>query len=684
MVKHLGDRARRARLHRAEHPHLGRPTRTPAPAASPTSRRYNTAAPSTQTIDRPGERSSSFFDPQPADPQLYTFLLAQIAQAIERADDDLAPAAAGWGYERDRRAHAATAASRPTSPTTGSCTATARAPRTRTPRAPIHTIDPDVNVLRVDQVDARRPARPDRRVVDLRQPRDRHQGLVPVLQRRPPRLGDARLRAARPRAPAKVPRRPGGRQRLRQLQRGRHVGRPRPPRARGARTTSAASRRRRCSAPGAGRALVARGPRSTCAGRASASAARTTEDGPVADRSRGRPAVPDRLRGGARPALRRHRRALRGHAQRRRATGPQGNKIGDPCGRGAQRACRCWRCASAPRAIVSVPGEGTKEVGARIRAAVPGRGRRLAGSTASSSSGLANEFILYFTTPEEYDRQHYEGGNTHFGRSSSTSCRTELRQAGGHARPRRARAARPPSSTPTNGVSPDGPAVPGGRRRAARSSSSPATSRASSSAAHRAGRAARRASTARSTRAFVTAERRVQGAGWRADDDLGLAMLWKVDDDGVHDAQWEVPRDGPGRHVPPGRHREALPAGVGRVRRAARRARCTRRGRARRPGGRASRCATRRRCATSTSPTARRPRASPRCGSASAGAPCGCAAAGGGRCPCGCRPACRCASRPAPCATSTATAARTPSSCRAERLLGRLVGERALEQLQRA
>ena len=36
-------------------------------------------------------------------------------------------------------------------------------------------------------------------------------------------------------------------------------------------------------------------------------------------------------------------------------------------------------------------------------------------------SGLTNEFIQYITTPEEYDRQHYEGGSTFFGPAQSAA-----------------------------------------------------------------------------------------------------------------------------------------------------------------------------------------------------------------------------------------------------------------------
>jgi hypothetical protein len=46
-------------------------------------------------------------------------------------------------------------------------------------------------------------------------------------------------------------------------------------------------------------------------------------------------------------------------------------------------------------------------------------------------------------------------------------------------------------------------------------------------------------------RAFVRIERRA-GRAWRAyDSDLGLSVLWEVDDDGNYRALWEVPLDAP-------------------------------------------------------------------------------------------------------------------------------------------
>ena len=60
-------------------------------------------------------------------------------------------------------------------------------------------------------------------------------------------------------------------------------------------------------------------------------------------------------------------------------------------------------------------------------------------------SGLAGEFIQYLTTPEEYDRQHYEGGSTLYGPLSSNLLRQELAELSPPARARRARAGRLPA-----------------------------------------------------------------------------------------------------------------------------------------------------------------------------------------------------------------------------------------------
>jgi neutral ceramidase len=69
--------------------------------------------------------------------------------------------------------------------------------------------------------------------------------------------------------------------------------------------------------------------------------------------------------------------------------------------------------------LVAVPGELTTEMGARVKAAVLASARR-SGQAVSRVAivGLANQYASYFTTPEEYEAQHYEGASTLFGPAS--------------------------------------------------------------------------------------------------------------------------------------------------------------------------------------------------------------------------------------------------------------------------
>ena len=70
--------------------------------------------------------------------------------------------------------------------------------------------------------------------------------------------------------------------------------------------------------------------------------------------------------------------------------------------------------------IASVPGEPSIEVGRRIQAAMARSGATPAhGIHFTVVVGLAQEYTGYYTTPEEYDKQFYEGGHTVFGKWSS-------------------------------------------------------------------------------------------------------------------------------------------------------------------------------------------------------------------------------------------------------------------------
>ena len=532
MVKHLGEKlaargfSEQNILVSASHTHSG-------PAGFGNYPSLNTVAPSTQTITDP-TTFVDFFNAPPADPQLYAFLLTQIARAIERADDNLAPAAAGWGSERivgltrnrSLEAHLNNH---------GIVHAYGQGRPEEDPQGAIHTIDPDVNVLRVDHVKGRK-----RIPIGAWSTFANHGTVTKVdfkFYNGDHHASAMRVFEKRVRRAAKVPRKreivnvfgnsnegdmsagldnhgPAGSD---------YVGR-----------IEAASMFRAWR-----RAKLSRRPALDLRWTRFCFCGQETESGQVADRSQvGLPFLTgsEEGRGPLFEVTGQHYEDTRNEA----GTGPHGKKYAIPAGEVPPRvpilAVRVGK-----RAIVSVPGEGTKEVGERIRIAA------LAAAAGSGIerivvSGLANEFILYFTTPEEYDRQHYEGGNTHFGRSASTLLRDELSKlvttlARGEPAP-------PPAEfDPTNGVSTEGPPYGDG---AATGSilEQPAD-------VERLQRAKLRWQGGPEgldrpvDAAFVTAQRRVKKR-WRSyDSDLGLAMLWKADSEGVHDVQWEVPRQAP-------------------------------------------------------------------------------------------------------------------------------------------
>ena len=216
--------------------------------------------------------------------------------------------------------------------------------------------------------------------------------------------------------------------------------------------------------------------------------------------------------------------------------------------------------------LVSVPGEMTVELARRTRTAaldaMAGSGPRRV-----VVAGYANEYISYLTTPEEYEAQHYEGGTTVYGPASGPFVASALgdlagRLARGEAAPK------PYPFDPTRGLRPDGPAFPRGaaagrivrQPRAARRLGRPSVSwRGGADGLDRP-----------LERAFVSVQRRVPG-GWRTvDDDRGLRILWRVDDDrsqelgipvldsrrrGTYRAWWEPPR-----HAPAGSYRFVVTA----------------------------------------------------------------------------------------------------------------------------
>ncbi len=78
------------------------------------------------------------------------------------------------------------------------------------------------------------------------------------------------------------------------------------------------------------------------------------------------------------------------------------------------------------RLLMATPGEPSVQMGRRFVAAV--RDVMPAGVREAFVVGLANGYLGYLVTPEEYDAQHYEGGHTVFGKWTSLLTRDTLRE----------------------------------------------------------------------------------------------------------------------------------------------------------------------------------------------------------------------------------------------------------------
>jgi hypothetical protein len=194
----------------------------------------------------------------------------------------------------------------------------------------------------------------------------------------------------------------------------------------------------------------------------------------------------------------------------------------------------------ADRVIASLPAEPTVEVGRRVKQAVLDAAAP-AGVKRVIVSGLANEFIQYLTTPEEYDRQHYEGGSTLYGPLSSVLLTQELGALAG----RMARgepAQEPHPFDPRNGVTAD--AAPfGAGAEAGTAETQPAGSSPTPQFTWRGGE---RGLDKPLDTPFITVERRVRGAWRRHTDDLWLDIVWQLGDTNRYTATWNVPAGTPG------------------------------------------------------------------------------------------------------------------------------------------
>lgn len=185
------------------------------------------------------------------------------------------------------------------------------------------------------------------------------------------------------------------------------------------------------------------------------------------------------------------------------------------------------------RVVATIPGEMTVEMGRRLRGAVS----VLSGGAPVQLSGLANEYLSYFVTPEEYDAQHYEGGSTMYGRESSLALLDSLSTLA-LALKNGTPAPAPYASDPRNGVV-DTAAPFGTGATSATASAQPTTTQRFQRAAF-SWQGGVKGLDMPLGKAFVSIERLGHGT---ATDDQGLQVLWRVDANGAYSAQWEVPRD---------------------------------------------------------------------------------------------------------------------------------------------
>ncbi len=193
------------------------------------------------------------------------------------------------------------------------------------------------------------------------------------------------------------------------------------------------------------------------------------------------------------------------------------------------------------RLVVTVPGEATAELGRRTRAAMLAaiRGR---GMSRVVLAGYANEYASYFTTPEEYGAQHYEGGTTVYGPASGPFITASLADLA--ARLVRGQAAPTPYPfDPTLGLRPTaGPYPPGAA--GGRPVGQPRATARLGHATFR-WRGGESGTDRPLDTPFVSVQRRT-ARGWRTvATDLGLELLWSVDD--AHPKLEGVPRYRRGR-----------------------------------------------------------------------------------------------------------------------------------------
>jgi hypothetical protein len=497
---------------------------------------YNTAAPSMETIDDPLS-FYELFNPEPADTQLYTWFVERIAESVRRADADRGPAAAAWGHTRlvgltqNRSVEAHLANHGMTDLALG-----AGKPE-MDPEGVAHTISPDVAVLRVDKL------RRGRRVPIGAWSTFANHGTV-VHAEFQAYSGDHhasawRVFAAKVRRAGKVPRR-------------QTVVNVYPNADEGDQTAgivnvgpAAADRVGRVEAAHMFRAWKRAGRRLTrrpaLDGRWTRACFcdRQTATGPVDAVGRPGAGFFTGSEEGRGPLYDVTGVPFEGRRCPEQSEA-QGPKCVVPAGDFPPAVpLALWRIGD--HALVTMPGEATKQAGENAKAAVLAA-MRAGGIRRVVIAGLALEFVQYVSTPEEYPWQSYEGATSLYGANEGTFLQERYVELGKQLLAGEP-AEKPHEYDASYGVQPNGAPFPEGAASGSIGEQPRTVQRLQRAAFSFTG--APSGHDLPADRAFITAQRRV-GKRWRPyATDLGMQFLWRVDDAGTYSVQWEVPLSAP-------------------------------------------------------------------------------------------------------------------------------------------
>jgi neutral ceramidase len=201
------------------------------------------------------------------------------------------------------------------------------------------------------------------------------------------------------------------------------------------------------------------------------------------------------------------------------------------------------------RLLLGTPGEPSVEMGRRFEAAV--QPALPPGVKEPVVVGLANGYMGYLTTPEEYDMQHYEGGHTVYGLWTSLLVRNSLvtlSRALALGQP-----APPPDEPPALGGTDPG-AFPAGDAGGELTEQPRAVVKRIDTVSF-AWTGSEGGVDRPVDKPFVTLERLRRGRWRTSDSDLGLSFIWR-EEEGSYTARYEVPAS-----QPPGRHRFRIRSG---------------------------------------------------------------------------------------------------------------------------